>query len=354
MFNLFPLVALVVLLLHGVSDASAQETVRIQGRLLTPDGGDTGGMLALARSGRHDRSTTVRPEGRFEFEITLDERDSPVDLVVHSADPSAFGYHVAALRLEGSQRHREAVILLVPRSWTVRGGTHAGTEVHLSPVRAFQPACPGCTAFYRRGATLGSDASTGGVPGWPADIFPLRVAFDRGRSEQPITPADSVRFWEIAGRAQDVIGRELFRPARFADTRPRNDDGPNDVVMVWAVPSIREPGRGTAGFHLDRILTAAVWLRDTGWLARPEGRTLVMHELIHTLGFGHTCAWRSVMADNRICPRMRSPEPTAEDVAYLELAFALNELAWASGARWGIEAAFAGELLARDLAARIR
>jgi hypothetical protein len=354
MLPFVPLLALVLLLPPIVEPAAAQEPLRVHGRVLSADGGAATGMLARVWSGSNAGSAPVDAAGRFAVEIALDHDDAPVDLAIHSADPSADHYHAAVLRLEGAERVGEASILLVPRRWTVRTGTHAGSEVQLSPVRAFQPACPGCAAFYRRGSTLGSGISGGGVPGWPADIFPLRVAFDRGRSEQAITPADSARFWEIAGRAQQIIGRELFRPARFLDTRPRNDEGPNDVVMVWAVPSIREPGRGTAGFYHDRILTAALWIRDTGWLTRPEGRSLVMHELIHTLGFGHTCAWRSVMADNRICPRMRSAEPTAEDVAYLELAFSLNELAWASGARWGIEAAYSGERMAREPAARER
>jgi len=324
---------------------------QLTGRVVAVDGGDHGALVVRARAGAEVRTATVGEDGRFTLEVPTDRSSPDVDLLVAPADLAAGDYHPAALWVAADALQSEQTVLLVPRRWTVGAGRYAGTTVEISAERAFRPACVGCTGFFRRGSTLGEGVATGGVPGWPVGQFPLRLALDRTRSEQALTAADSTRFWVIVDEAQQIVGKELFRPVPFRLTRPVDDDGPNDVVLVWAVPSMRAPGRGTAGFHRDRILTAAVWIRDTGWLARDEGRTLVMHELLHTLGFGHTCAWRSVMADNNICPRMRSPVPTAEDVAYMELALALNVAAWETGAKWGMEAAYTGERLTRELAA---
>lgn len=78
-------------------------------------------------------------------------------------------------------------------------------------------------------------------------------------------------------------------------------------------------------------------------MAGPQGAELVIHELMHALGVGHTCAWRSVAADLRRCPGRRSPVPTAEDVAYTQVLYRVRHLQTARGARWGLEAALAGE-----------
>jgi hypothetical protein len=74
----------------------------------------------------------------------------------------------------------------------------------------------------------------------------------------------------------------------------------------------------------------------------------VVHELLHTLGFGHTCAWKSVLADVRRCPYMRADAATPEDVAYVQVASRVRDLERAARGRRGMQAALAGENLLRQ------
>ena len=54
-------------------------------------------------------------------------------------------------------------------------------------------------------------------------------------------------------------------------------------------------------------------------------------------------ALESIAADLQRCPELRASSPTPEDVAYAQLFYRVRDLQRASGARWGLEAAVAGE-----------
>jgi hypothetical protein len=49
------------------------------------------------------------------------------------------------------------------------------------------------------------------------------------------------------------------------------------------------------------------------------------------------------MADVSICPGQRSPAPTVEDIAYLQVHLAMGRLQRDHRARWGLDAALRGE-----------
>jgi hypothetical protein len=317
--------------------------VLVMGQLIAMDSAALDGLRFQVRAGTHVGSGTVGADGSLEYPLPSGLAFDSLDLAVDAADPADRRYHPALLRLARRDLYSEQRIVLVPRQWRVQAGVYQGQVVEISMERAYRPACPTCVAFLQRGSRLGSGVAMGGVPGWPEDRFPLRVAFDRASSDAAITPRDSTGFWRIADHVEYVTGRSLFRPVPFQQTLAVDEDGPTDVVLVWVVPSLRHPGRGAVAYHRDRITTGVLWLRNTALIFDPQGPSLVTHELMHTLGFGHTCSWRSVMADVPRCPSMRSPVPTREDVAYMEVAQRATTLARNSGARWGMEAALAGE-----------
>jgi hypothetical protein len=324
----------------------------VPGQVTTLDGGAAHGLELRVRAGSFADLAPIDSAGSFAFELPPSVTADSLELLVDMEDRGARRYHPALVRLHRRELRGSQQVVLVPREWRIAQGRYAGTRVEISLERAYRPTCAGCTGFFREGSRLDTRAGAATVPAWPEDRFPLRVAFDRARSDAPITPRDSAAFWRIADEVHEVFGRALFRPVPYSATLPADEDVVDDVVLVWVVPSLRTAGRSTLGFYRSEVITGSVWLQRTALIGEPSGPSLVAHELLHALGFNHTCSWRSVLADTPRCPRMRSPVPTPEDVAYIEIAYAMNARTRGSTTRWAMEAALAGERWSqRNLAA---
>ena len=123
--------------------------------------------------------------------------------------------------------------------------------------------------------------------GWAESQLPLRLAFDRRRSSDAITAADSVAFWSVAERMERDLGMRLFMPAEVGvDTsgaglvsveigaQPGSD---GHTFVSWTAP-----GDANDGVVLFR---RASTLRDSH---------VVTHELLHLIGFGHATGWPTV------------------------------------------------------------
>lgn len=336
------------------SDAAAQVEVQrtVAGRLIAAGGGDVRDVRVFARAGALADSMMVDSAGRFSFVLPKGSAKDSVELWVDAADPAARAFHPARLRLSAREAAREHEIVLVPLRWTVRGGRYAGREVEVRLERAFTGVCATCSGFFRR-MRQNPDSGRTRLQGWPAERFPLRVAFDREWSGEIVTSRDSVAFWRETEELEETFGADVFRPANFDDAVPRGD-GPEDVILVWFDPDLRgTAGVGTAVSNGHDIEYGDLRLNRG---ALREGETfpgLVAHELMHTLGFGHTCAWRSVLADVRRCPHLRAPTATEEDVAYVQLAAEIRALVRERRSRWALEAALAAmEAAGQGLATR--
>lgn len=309
----------------------------VTGRVVAADGGSTAGVRVVVAGASFADSSTVDSTGSYTLRVPARLRDS-VELVAREADPAGGRYHPASVRLAGIDVQGEHGFVLVPREWTIPTGSYAGTRVEISLRRAFQPVCGGCSAFLKRGSGV-----AGGVRTWPETHFPLRVVFDREFSPLPISPRDSVSFWRGADELERDFGADLLRPAPYSATASVGDSVPSDLIFVLLDPSLRVSGLGTAGAYGEDIVFGEVRLKGSGLLAGPEGRDIVMHELMHAMGLGHTCSWRSVMAVSTRCPAMRSERATPEDVAYAQVVRRVRELQRVHRAEWGLEAALAGE-----------
>jgi hypothetical protein len=233
-------------------------------------------------------------------------------------------------------------IVLVPERWTIRRGRYVDQEVSIDLVGAFDPACWSCSSFFRRVADPVPGYVRSQIATWPQASLPIRVAFERGRVLQGrVTERDSVAFWGGAQELEEILGRNLFRPVTYGEILPRGgDDYADDIILVSAVPTLAEHGLGSTVSQRGDIFFGAVRLRNSALFHGPEGRRLVIHELLHALGLGHTCSWRSVMADVR-CPGRRSPQISAEDVAHFEVLLAVREIQRRTGAVFGLEASLA-------------
>ena len=327
--------------LPGRAAAQAGVPGVVTGRVIPAGGGDVRGVRVFARAGAAADSVSVDSAGRFALMLTSGEPADSVELWIDSGDSAARAFQPARLRLGKREMAREQEIVLVPARWTIRAGRYAGREVDVSLSRAFTGACARCSGFYRR-FTAGADSGRTWVRGWPAERFPLRVAFDRDWNGEPVSARDSAAFWNEADGLDDAFGADIFRPANFHDAAPREDGGPDDVILVWIDPEMQGiSGLGTAVSHGDDIQYGDMRLNRGVLREASTYPGLVAHELVHTLGFGHTCGWRSVVADVRRCPNQRAPNATEEDVAYVQLAAELRALLSHHGSRWAVEAALA-------------
>ena len=145
--------------------------------------------------------------------------------------------------------------------------------------------------------------------GWNPARLPIAVAFRHGRGEA-ITAADSVAYWAILEQMEADIGMRLFTPATVGP-----DDDPVDVIVVAVKPSAGADGvtliTWTSG---GEVYDARVYLRARSSLSDAR---VVTHEMMHSLGFGHTDKWASVMSS----PGGRIGRLTPGDVAHAHLSF---------------------------------
>jgi hypothetical protein len=162
------------------------------------------------------------------------------------------------------------------------------------------------------------------IPGWHESDFPLKIAFNRARSRERVSPEDSVAFWNAIADVERALGAKLFVPAAMRSTGvvPVEIEitgalGAGHTFVTW----------NAAGDQYDGVLAfpRAASLRDA---------TVVSHELLHLLGFGHTTAWPSIMTPTT--GYLLGLTPT--DVAYVQIAMRLRRMQERLGAIPGVPA----------------
>ena len=240
--------------------------------------------------------------GRFAILVPQSADDSVVVSVVGPTDARYYPTHVTVARARLADELR---ILVLPREWTIRRGRFAGNTVKITLGDAL-----------RRTSDHGSFGRVAAqhVVGWDASSFPLRVVL-RHDLTPIISTRDSIAFWRAAHEVEDAIGSTLFRPA--SDTTGDDRVFPIDVRL--------DPGMSGSGLtfvswdRTGRLFEGSVRFRTSREIEHPS---VVAHELLHALGFGHTNAWPSAM-------QARNSELrglTAEDTAFAQLLMRLHEL----------------------------
>jgi hypothetical protein len=243
-----------------------------------------------------------------------------VEIRARHGDSAHHPVHIAVANARDLQG---LVIALIPRAWRIDAGSYEGRMIPIDAVAAMRRA-PGSAGFWRV-APLRGDGVRQHL-GWRADDLPIHVAFDRGRSTEPITAADSVAFWSIAGQMQRDLGARLFAPSNLPAERRGGE-----VIPVEVGTSSSEGHTDVTWSERGDATDAVVSFRRAATLRDAH---VVTHELLHLLGFGHTSAWRTVVAlDSHAETRL-----TPEDVAYAQLAMRLRQLYQQSGARPGLPA----------------
>ena len=305
--SVLALIACVALAAGAGAPAPARDFT-FGGRVFAPDGGSLDGIRVVATDERGSYEAVIDSSGTFVGAFPAAPIGRVTLRVFMDSTPR---YHASVVALGRGVPADPARLVLVPTRWTVRGGSFAGHDVAIDPIRAVARTGDGVGYWRltRRGRYAGRAVT------WVADSVPIRVAFRRERHDPRITEADSVEFWKMVTELERALGRAVFRPASFEEI-----DAGGDGILVAIDRRMAAAGRTFITYDASgRIYEALVSVSSRRLLTDPR---VAMHELLHALGFGHTDGWASVMSSSS-----RGVErPTAEDVAYAQLYHAISTL----------------------------
>ena len=286
------------------------------GRLIAADSGSLDGVHVIATDERGTYEALIDSSGTFVGAFPT-QPSSRVTLRVFG-DSAAPRYHTSVVTLGPGAPGETTRIVLVPRRWRSRGGPFDGREVPIDPARATTRFGDG-PGYWRLSRRSGRGVS------WVTDSFPIRVAFRHARGDPFISPSDSVRFWDLATNLEQLLGRKLFRPASFEEV-----DAGADGIFVAVNSRMGAAGKTYITYDATgRIYEALLTVSQNAYLGEPR---VAMHELLHAIGFGHTGGWPSIMGPNA----GGIESPTAEDVAYAQLFYAVSKLQRDRDAQFGI------------------
>ena len=297
-------------------------------RLFAPQGTPVVGVRCAVRTRTAADSAEVEPSGRLALIASWIVPDS-VDLLCDAAHLSERRYRPSLLRLPAFALRNEIRIVLIPSSWTIEGGRFAGTLVNVSMRAALRRASDG-GAFYKLSGARSTRLRRG--IGWAGRAFPIAVALAPTRAGASVSANDSGAYWSVLRRMEEDFGEPLFRPAGPEEIRTYQPS-----IIVGIKPGMASEGATFVTWDsAGNIFDGSVAFRSAAFL---RDEYLVMHEMMHALGFGHTDAWRSVVTRwSRPAARV-----TPEDVAYAQLMRRVREIQGTLGAPYGILEALAGE-----------
>ncbi len=291
----------------------------LHGMLVNVDSAPVAGASVVVDWGGIIDTIAADSAGRF----AIMQRSTPRDTVTVSIVPDA-AFHGAVLRIPVDRIRDEADVVLLPNRWAIRGGAFAGDTVSFSPAAALRRSereSFSRIASSRHGARRDMVA-------WPRERLPIPLAIHRD-SGQRITEADSVELWRTIAALEGELGMVLFKPA-------------NDSAVIedgWGASVRVDPSLTASGLTFDtwqgpgQLFDAAITVRHASDFA---DRTIMFHELLHALGFGHTSAWSSIMAKH---VSAATQALTEEDVAYTQVLLRLAEVQRALGTSYGLREA---------------
>jgi hypothetical protein len=211
-------------------------------------------------------------------------------------------------------------IILSPINWKISCGTFAGHIESISLHEATIPTGDGLGFYQMRRF-------------W--QNFPRFWAFDRtNESNVEFTTADSLAQERTWTRLEGYFCEKLAKPGTYAQVL---ENGGWFLRVNTNHPVIGNAGTGSNSPNSPYLFWGGTTLRDRNDL----DSGLQEHELLHTLGFGHTCSWFSVMFTN--CNHFGSDNVTPSDVAYIKLFYAVRKLEVDRSAVLGLDASIKGE-----------
>jgi len=317
------------------ANAASNGAITASGRIYSLSGVTLPGMRATIDDRGVRTSANVASDGSFTINATT--TSDTIDIIVDAAVASERTVHPALIRYAVRNPVPDLRFVMVPLRWTIAGGTYAGRTFDISVDTAFTPPCTtvgdtNCDGFY-------PNVWNNGFRLWPDAAYPIRIVFDHERSTTPITAEDSIAFWNIVKRMNDDFGTPMFRAARSCEVTFQADGRPNNAVSVRVDGTLQGFAAWTNWWwnNAGDMYSGLIRPRTNATL-RSSGT--ITHELLHTQGFKHTCAWPTVMGGYG-CSNFGALSP--QDVAYAQLALEIADRQNVTGASNGLVAARNGQ-----------
>jgi hypothetical protein len=353
----------------GPEEETFQPFGTIMGKVVAPNQVTFDNLTARVVWEDQNVTAPVATDGSFTVEIP----EAVAGFGALTIEPAAgASVHPAWVLLSpGDVDGGSGTIVLTPTTWTPESGDYAGIEIPIDPqLAADTRVMPSFWGFYfpfsQEGFLQSVTDNTlwaAEFRGWPADAYPLPVAFDHDFTDEPITAADSVIFWGHVDRMEEALGWDAFRPARVEEVQILGGSRrANQAILVQIDTTLQTRGLGLISRPNPQIwnLTADA----TSWSGTPveridvlsadityglvkldsislvTDRQLVIHEMMHTLGAGHGCSWGSVQT---YCASLLTDIPSAADVGHLRVMAEVRALELQYRSRWGLIAAVLGQ-----------
>ena len=282
----------------GTTKATAVAPTSIAGHVSAVDGGPTAGLVAGVESGAGAsiQDFTASLDGTGTFQIAAPLTFGPTDSVSVLVDVNggARRYHPTLALVPTTRASATALRpMLVPKTSVFSTPAYPSSSVDVSLGQAFQRVCTddsnaNCNSFFpqiwKTAVVLWNDAD-----------LPVPLAFNSLATTSPITAADSIALWGIIAEMQNELGRTLFVPASLSSLPAPDTNGfSRKAVLVW-VDSTLTGFAGYTNWTWDGSLNMTAAKTRVTANAALASRSLMKHELLHALGFHHTCAWTTVM-----------------------------------------------------------
>lgn len=328
-------------------------------------------IVAACGSSRVDAPSPRTLRATLDVEALTLDGSLPTDLhatLSSSSGPSTVSFNLAGvaaltglvgdtltLRIEGSASsqldasqgrivlHRDTslAVILIPRTWTIQRGRYASMKrtIDLAAALAVNP---DSSRYLDQFAP-----SIAHVAAWTESSFPIPVGFDSTAVTRRWTAHDSTVFWQYADTVSAVAGSVLFKPAGDQTVNSPGTIGlnvdytfktsPQAWLTVRVLNSCFLPTRFCGDVHGEVAASAGFYY---AW--SPDEK-IIMHELMHALGFGHSCHWPSIMGISRPqCVGEFPKKPTVDDIAYLEFMTRLATVMSLHPDAWQLQEALAG------------
>ena len=329
--------------ISGASQAFVLVPTLVAGKVLPTDGGPAQSLQFDLQSGAgaslQDFTTSVDAAGAFRLDapLTLVASDS-VSLVVDAATSNRVYRPVVARTSSNRAPVIAARPLLVPRSITFGTPAYPSSTIPVSLQSAFARVCTddtntNCNSFFPQ-------VWKSSVILWADADLPVPLAFNRATGA--ISSADSIALWGVIDQMQKELGRQLFVPVDFSQVVAPDVNGFSRKAVLVSVDGTLSGFSGFTNWIWDgalNMLAAKTRVRLASFLG---DRSLMTHELLHALGFHHTCAWITVMGGYGCTS---APGATQADAAAFALGYQIRRAILATPPTTTLADALRGEQL---------